>query len=329
MKNILNVLKKNYKFILFLIILFVLLNVHFPYYIDAPGGISNIENKIEISGYESKGSFNLAYVKEYRATIPTLMISLFNKDWNIFKMDEILLDNETDETYTLRDKVFMKESVSNAILTAYKKANKDIKIISNKIVVTYVVDGSNTNIITGDEILSINGQNVSSLDDISSIINENNVGDKLNIKVSNNDQVFDKYAYIFLSDDNKKLGLLLNELNEYETNPKINVKIAENESGSSGGLMMSLAIYNALVSEDITKGKTIVGTGTIDKNGNVGAIGGVEYKIKGAVKSKADLFIVPNENLDEALKVKKKYNYKIKIVGVGTFDEALNYLKNN
>lgn len=329
MKNILNVLKKNYKFILFLIILFVLLNVHFPYYIDAPGGISNIENKIEISGYESKGSFNLAYVKEYRATIPTLMISLFNKDWNIFKMDEILLDNETDETYTLRDKVFMKESVSNAILTAYKKANKDIKIISNKIVVTYVVDGSNTNIITGDEILSINGQNVSSLDDISSIINENNVGDKLNIKVSNDDQVFDKYAYIFLSDNNKKIGLLLNELNEYETNPKINVKIAENESGSSGGLMMSLAIYNALVSEDITKGKTIVGTGTIDKNGNVGAIGGVEYKIKGAVKSKADLFIVPNENLDEALKVKKKYNYKIKIVGVDTFDEALNYLKNN
>ena len=95
------------------------------------------------------------------------------------------------------------------------------------------------------------------------------------------------------------------------------------------GMKLELPALTDKDVEDITKGKTIVGTGTIDKNGNVGAIGGVEYKIKGAVKSKADLFIVPNENLDEALKVKKKYNYKIKIVGVDTFDEALNYLKNN
>ena len=37
---------------------------------------------------------------------------------------------------------------------------------------------------------------------------------------------------------------------------------------------------NSLVEEDITHGLKIVGTGTIDYDGNVGSIGGVEYNIK-------------------------------------------------
>ena len=52
---------------------------------------------------------------------------------------------------------------------------------------------------------------------------------------------------------------------------------------------MALAMYDALTREDITKGKTIAGTGTIDANGNVGAIGGVIYKLSGAVKNNADI----------------------------------------
>jgi len=41
------------------------------------------------------------------------------------------------------------------------------------------------------------------------------------------------------------------------------------------------------------------------------------------------LFLVPNgENYEEAVKLKKEKNYKIEIVGVNNFDEALKYLKN-
>ena len=92
--------------------------------------------------------------------------------------------------------------------------------------------------------------------------------------------------------------------------------------------MMSLTIYNKLVKEDITKGKKIVGTGTIDVDGNVGEIGGVKYKLIGAVKKKAEVFICPKENYEEALSVAKEKNYDIKIIEVSTFDEALEALKN-
>ena len=94
--------------------------------------------------------------------------------------------------------------------------------------------------------------------------------------------------------------------------------------------MMALSIYGNLTNQDLTNGKTIVGTGTIDIDGNVGSIGGVKYKLIGAVKNKADIFIVPNgENYDEAIKIKKEKNYKIKIIGVSTLKEAINELKTN
>jgi PDZ domain-containing secreted protein len=70
-------IKANYKFILFIILIVILFSIKFPCYIDAPGGISNMENKIILDGYKSTGSLNITYVKEYRATIPTLFVSFF------------------------------------------------------------------------------------------------------------------------------------------------------------------------------------------------------------------------------------------------------------
>ena len=320
-------LKENYKFILSIILILVVFSIRFPYYIDAPGGITDMSEKIEINGYESEGSFNLAYVKEYRATIPTLIFSLFNKDFKVIKQDDVMLDTEDYESYEMRDKVLMHESISNATYVAYKKANKYIKELSNKIVIIYITESSNSDLKVGDEIISINNEYVYNKDDVTNIVNKLSVGSKVDIKVKNNNKEYTRYAYIIEEDNNKIIGILISNLKEYETNPKVNVIVDKNESGSSGGLITALSIYDSLVKEDITHGLRIVGTGTIDLDGNIGSIGGVEYKLKSAVKKKADLFIVPlGENYEEALKLKKENNYDIEILGVSTFDEVIDYL---
>lgn len=321
-------LKEIYIIVLVSIIILILFSIKFPYYINAPGGITNMSEKVEIDGYDSKGSLNLAYVREYRATIPTLLISLFNKDWKVLKQDTILLDNEDNHTYVFRDKELMDESISNAINVAYKKANKPLKILSTKINIIHILNDSNTDLKVGDEIISINNTKINSKNDITLILNELNEGTKVSIKVRNNDKEYERYAYIREEEDKKILGILVVDINQYKTNPKVNVNIDENESGSSGGLITALSIYNSLVPDDITQGLTIVGTGTIDLDGNIGSIGGVEYKLKSAVKNDTDLFIVPNgENYKEAIKLKKEYNYDIEILGVSTFDEVIKYLE--
>ena len=320
-------IKKNYKFLLVIISIMLLFLIEFPYYIEAPGGIDNMQDKIEIDGFKSEGSFNVAYVKEYRATIPTLIISFFNKNWDVIKEKEVLLENETIDDYIMRDKLFMEESYSNATYVAYRKANKKINILNSSSSVLYIDKKAKTNLKVGDNIIEIENNKINNKDEMINLIEKYDYGDKLNIKVQNNNKNYNKYAKVIEIDNQKKLGIILVTLNKYETKPKINIKIEENESGASAGLIAALTIYNNLIEEDITHGLKIVGTGTIDINGNVGSIGGVSYKLKSAVAKDADLFFVPNgDNYKEAIKIKKEKNYKIKIVAVSTFDEAITYL---
>ncbi len=323
-------LKENYKLIIFFIIMLVLFTIPFPYYIDAPGGISNVSDKIELNdAYKVEGSFNLVYVKEYKATIPMLLYSLINKNWNIYKPSEVMLDTEDENSYMMRDKALMNESISNAIYIAYTASNNEIKEIKNKITIIYIDESADTNLNVGDEIISVDGKIVKSKEDITLIVNEKNVNDKVNIEVENDGKRYNRYAYLNLDNDKKQIGVALANIKEYDTNPKIKINVDKNESGSSGGLALALSIYNSLIEEDITKGKKIVVTGTIDEEGNVGSIGGIKYKLKSAENSKAPLFIVPSgENYDEAIKLKEEENYKIEIKGVSTFKETIDYLEN-
>ena len=75
-EEIKSIIKENYKFFIILLSTFILCSIEFPYYIEAPGGIINVEDRVEVeNGFKSSGSINMAYVSEYKATIPTIIIS--------------------------------------------------------------------------------------------------------------------------------------------------------------------------------------------------------------------------------------------------------------
>jgi Lon-like protease len=76
----------------------------------------------------------------------------------------------------------------------------------------------------------------------------------------------------------------------------------EKIGGPSAGLMFTLGIIDKLRPVDLTGGKVIAGTGTIDDDGNVGPIGGIPQKLVGAKKAGAQMFLVPEGNCAEALR---------------------------
>lgn len=55
-----------------------------------------------------------------------------------------------------------------------------------------------------------------------------------------------------------KIGVSLLTTYDYLEDPKVTITSKASEAGSSGGLMMSLTIYNQLVEKDITKGKRLL-----------------------------------------------------------------------
>ncbi len=330
MKKFIKFIKDNCVFLIVYFVIFFVLLIKFPYYIDAPGGLINVNDRIAVEGgYDSEGSLNLAYVSEYEATIPMLIISLFKDDWDVYpkRNSEV---SESYEDLLARDRLWMKASYANATILAYEKAGKEIEITDREIFVLYIYEEAKTDLKVGDELLSIEGIEIHSREDLSSSLAKKEVGDIVSLEVLHDGKKYTRTAEVIEIEGTKIIGFLPSEIREYKANPAIKISYGSSESGPSGGLMVTLAIYNTLVEKDITGGKKIVGTGTIDADGNVGEIGGVEYKLKGAEARKADIFFVPaGENYEEAMELKKKKNYSITIVPVSTFDEALAYLEKN
>lgn len=323
-----NFIKKEWKFLLFLIAFALFTNLRLPYLIEAPGGSIPLYDRVKIDGaYDAKGSFSMAYVTMVRGTPASLLVGAIRKDWDIIKYDDVTLENEDYEESVNRDKLYLKESIANATIAAYRAADKKLEIKSANNEVVYISSEANTSLELDDKILYVNGERCNTLEEMKEVIKDMNAGDLVDFIVLRDDKEVEASATLYDTSDGVKVGIITVTNYEYESDPRIKVTFKESESGPSGGLMTALEIYNQLTPNDLTDGKDIIGTGTIDVNGNVGEIGGVKYKLAGAVKKKADIFLCPMGNLEEALAVKEEFGYTIKVKGISTLEEAIKYLE--
>lgn len=320
-------IKENYKFLLLILLIVLFFNVKVPYYIMAPGGTINITDRVEMEGYQNKdGSLNMLYVSEYEGTPATLLVAKL-KSWDIEKNEERQISDESISDIEKRNKIMRDNSLDIATMVAYTEAGKEITIKDKKNVVIGVTKDNGLEV--GDVILKTEGQECDDIKEIKKIISSKEVGDTITFKVLRNNKEEEIKSKILLEDNTKVIGVVIITEYDYDIVPEINVKFKKTESGASGGLMLTLTIYNAISDEDIIKGRNIAGTGTISPDGTVGEIDGIKYKIMGAAQDKMDIVFVPSANYDEAIKTKEKYNYDINIIKVDTFDEAVEYLKNN
>ena len=116
------------------------------------------------------------------------------------------------------------------------------------------------------------------------------------------------------------LGVLVNEMPSAPFDVDIQVK---DVGGPSAGLMLTLGILDKVGNTDLTGGKVIAGTGTIDRHGAVGPIGGIQLKMVSARRIGAKLFLVPAGNCDEALRAPQP---GLPMARVATLDDALTAL---
>ena len=94
----------------------------------------------------------------------------------------------------------------------------------------------------------------------------------------------------------------------------------EDVIGPSAGLMLSLGIIDMVGDTDLTEGAVVAGTGTIDAAGTVGPIGGIPLKMVAAHDIGAELFLVPADNCQEAL---RNAQPDLPMAKVATLDDAL------
>ncbi len=321
-------IKMEWKSLLLIAFMYLAFTWELPYVIYKPGGHINMSERVSGEGtYEEEGSLSMTYVSMIRGSIPFLLLSQVIPNWDIVSTDNLTYeDADFDETVEI-DKIYMKEAISNAQHVAYSKAGIDFIESEVHNIVTHKSKEAKTTIHYGDEILAVDGSDYTTLADFQKYVGAKKPGETIEIKYKRNDkELTEKVELIDLSSETK-VGLSIASVSDFETDYDIKVKTKSSESGPSGGLITALEIYNKVTSEDITSGHTIMGTGTIEKDGRVGEIGGVKYKLLGAYKDGAKVFICPKENYEEALEVKEAEGMDLVLIGVGTFDEALEELE--
>ncbi|MBE6148610.1 MAG: hypothetical protein E7167_03875 [Firmicutes bacterium] len=323
-------LKQNYKRFLWdiaiIVFLIILCYYPFPFVIYRPGGLINLNERINVSdGTKISGSYNMSYVTVARGNLPNILLSFIINDWDLKKEEETLVYDEDYETNLKISQLDLQNSVDVAKLVAFQKAGYNVDISNLQIVVQSIDENAQTDLKVLDKIEKINGIPCLEITDLRAYINTFNIGDKIELEVLTEEEQEIKYAHVYEYENRKVIGITFFEKYTYDTPIDVDFKTKSSESGSSGGLMLTLTIYDQLINADLTKGKTVVGTGTIDKEGNVGAIGGVKYKMLGA-RNNADVYFVPQDNCEEAKKIYQEYKLDFNLYCVKTIDDAIGYL---
>lgn len=94
--------------------------------------------------------------------------------------------------------------------------------------------------------------------------------------------------------------------------------------GPSGGLAFTLGLIDKLSKGSLTGGKRIAVTGTIESDGSVGPIGGIQQKIYSASQVADQFMVIPLENCQE---LSKGHLSKIRVIPVVNLNDALSVLR--
>ncbi|QHF55156.1 MULTISPECIES: SepM family pheromone-processing serine protease [Streptococcus] len=344
-------MKKNRKLLLITSIVLGTLLIWFtvfvplPYYLESPGGAADIRQVLTVNNQvdEKEGSYNFTYVSVQQATALQLLAAQFDPHTSVRSAEEMAGGANSAEYFRIA-RFYMETSQNMAKYQGLTLAGKEANMKFFGVYVLNLAEDSTFKSILNiaDTVVSINGKTFESSPDLIKYVSGLELGSDVTVGyISDGEEKSAKGKIIKLANGKNGIGIGLVDHTEVQSSVPIDFQTG-NIGGPSAGLMFTLAIYTQLADPDLRDGRMIAGTGTIEKYGKVGDIGGADKKVLSAAKAGASIFFVPNNPVDEAilkLNPNAKTNYEeakesaekagvdIEIVPVQTVQDAIDYLK--
>ncbi|MFM7949668.1 MAG: PDZ domain-containing protein [Actinomycetales bacterium] len=179
----------------------------------------------------------------------------------------------------------------------------------------------------GDVIRVVNGKTIKEIEEIRDAYKGKSIGDLIPVEIERNIDgqlrkiiVNVKLTKNIGGNNGPAIGILVGTNAEFPIDVKFRLR---GVGGPSAGLVFALGIVEKLTAEDLLRGRSIAGTGTISPRGRVGAIGGIEEKMIGASRKGATIFLAPAENCVDIRHVPKG----LQVIPVTSLTEAITYLR--
>lgn len=302
-----------------------------PYVVESPGPSLNVlgeyEGKDIVSvenrdGAASEGELRMTTVSVqgspgYDIPLAGVMSAWFDRDRSIMPVEAIYPDDTDAEDNSLMNTVEMNGSQQEAIAAALAK--QGISYSTTTIVAGVRSDGGAANRLEpGDVVLTVNGQQVTDVASAGEAIGRTPRGQKVNVTVRRKGEEKSFALTPRYEGERALVGIVLSRGFEFPV--KVNFAL-DGIGGPSAGMIFALAIYDEMTPGDLTGGKKIAGTGTIDEQGTVGPIGGIRQKMIGARSDGAEYFLAPAANCDE---VTGHIPEGLQVVKIDSLSDAIN-----
>ena len=281
---------------------------HPPYVVIAPGAAIEISDDIAISGTpvdDLRGRYLMATVGLSRPSALGALWASLRSDREVIAVSKLTPPGVSVDRYAeMQQRVFV-ESRQLAAAAAARAVGLPVTLTGTGARVLAVADDSPAEgkLEKGDVITSVDGRAVETTADLVTAIRSRPAGSELAIVLQRSGgRLTVSVASEKLPDLAGGVGIgVVVETRNLDIDLPFEVTFTErNVGGPSAGLAYALAIADLLDERDFAMDRTVAATGTIDLDGDVGLVGGVPQKAIAVEDSGADLFLVPQQEVDQA-----------------------------
>ncbi|MDH6465889.1 PDZ domain-containing protein [Micromonospora sp. A200] len=299
-----------------------------PYVVLGPGptvntlGTSDGKEVIQVTGRStsnSAGQLRMTTVGvQPTVKLRAAIAGWLSADEAVVPRELVYPPNESQEEVEKRNAEDFQNSQTSAETAALVELGYPVQVVAKEV----ASDGPSAGVLkAGDVITTVDGVTVTTATKLVELVRAKPAGTALRIGYTRDGVAGTATVTSREQDGRPRVGLVPEQRQPHPFTLKIDLA---NIGGPSAGLMFALGIVDKLEPADLTGGKIIAGTGTIDDEGRVGPIGGIAQKLVGAKKAGAKVFLVPADNCAEAVRNPQP---DLPLIRVGSLDEALTALE--
>lgn len=297
----------------------------------SPGSATPIAPLIEVDAptTELTGELDMLVVwAKQPSIVETIRTRFFDRDRALYPRAVIIPDNVDQTTYFSDQRRQFRMAFEVATAVGQRAAGYPVELVTAAQITLVLEDGPAARALReGDQIVAVGGESVSSAEQAIDLLDDLEEDERVVLRVANDGRERTAVVRARTIPELGRPGLGIGiQTVEIDIEQSVDVELLDQREigGNSAGLMLALTVYDLLSDDDLAAGRTIVGTGTVDADGNVGRIGAIEQKVATAVKIGADLVLVPAAQAQAAQDAAAG---RIEVVPVATFDEALAALR--
>ena len=294
-----------------------------------PGATLDVSTDISITGVpvdQLHGRYLLTSVELDRPNGLEAMYLAVTNQAELVPLSQIIPEDAGERLHLRQQRELFRQSQTLAAAAAARVTGMPVSVSGKGARVVDVVSSSPAASVLepGDVIVGVDGRPVRIASDLQTALTSRPAGSAFELTVVRGDvqltAELESRRLEQLPEGGVGIGVVITT-RDFVVDLPFEIEFRErNIGGPSAGLAYALAITDMLDPQDIAAQRTIGATGTIDLDGKVGPIGGVDEKAAALVEADADLFLVPERQVDEISK------NEIEVRGVSSLEEAITLL---